>query len=157
MTFEFTVFGEPQAKGSMKAFLPKGWNRPIVTSTNRNLKAWEQLLRQRANEVRREHGAEPIAGPVIIEARFYFARPKKLMTRRAALMNYPMVSTPDLDKLCRSLDGLNGILFIDDKQVIKLNATKEYAKPGEGSSCYVRVEEYIAGGLFERMGAAAHG
>jgi hypothetical protein len=33
----FRVLGLPQAKGSTKAFMPKGWTRPILTSTCKGL------------------------------------------------------------------------------------------------------------------------
>lgn len=140
-TFEFIVFGDPQPKGSMRAFVPKGWNRPVVTSTNRNLKAWEALVRSRANDARQ--GAEPIAGPVKLEIDFLFQRPKRLLTKRTAAVFQPHVSAPDLTKLARGLeDALSGVLFLDDKQVCALVATKAYAPPGAGSFCRVRVAEY---------------
>lgn len=43
-----------------------------------------------------------------------------------------MVQKPDLDKLLRALnDGLTGIAFHDDSQVVYIKATKRRAKPGE--------------------------
>lgn len=139
--FEFIVFGEPQQKGSMRAFMPKGWTRPVLTSTNRNLKAWEELVRARANEARGDR--EPMAGPVALSIDFYFQRPKRLLTKSTAGVWQPHISAPDLSKLVRGLeDALSGILFLDDRQVAKLDATKAYAAPGAGSSCRVTVREH---------------
>jgi len=33
----FQVYGEAQPQGSAKAFIPKGWKRPILTSDNAQL------------------------------------------------------------------------------------------------------------------------
>ena len=38
---KFTVYGDPSPKGSARAFVPKGWTRPIITSATKGLKAWE--------------------------------------------------------------------------------------------------------------------
>lgn len=46
---------------------------------------------------------------------------------------------PDLDNLVKAvLDGLNGVAFLDDKQVIELFARKEYA---DEPRTLIRVEE----------------
>ncbi len=38
---------------------------------------------------------------------------------------------PDLDKLCRAcLDSLTGIVWRDDAQVVRLEASKDYGAPG---------------------------
>jgi len=139
--FQFTVFGEPQQKGSMRAFVPKGWNRPVVTTTNRNLKAWEALVRSRANQSRAEHS--PLGGPIALSINFYFQRPKRLLTKNTIAVFQPHITAPDLSKLVRGLeDALSGILFLDDKQVAKIEATKAYAASGEGSYCQVQVREH---------------
>lgn len=150
---EFTVHGAPQAKGSVRAFVPKGWNRPILTSTNRNLKAWENLIRVAANDARQ--GAPPFSGPVILDVHFEFDRPQRLLTRKAALLEQPHVAAPDLDKCVRAMDALTGILFLDDKQIVKIVATKTYAAPGQGPSCRIKVSEYVPGVLFKTMGEEA--
>lgn len=147
IAFTFTVFGEGQAKGSSKGFVlqkPGARPRAIITSTNRNLKAWEALVRSRANEARTAAGRQqPLAGPVALAIDFYFARPKRLLTRRAGALYQPHVTAPDLSKLVRGLeDALSGVLFLDDKQVAAIAATKAYAPPGDGPSCRITVCEH---------------
>ena len=40
----FRVVGKAEPKGSVRAFTPKGWTRPILTSTNPRVKGWQQLV-----------------------------------------------------------------------------------------------------------------
>lgn len=61
---------------------------------------------------------------------------KKERARRGII--YPSVR-PDLDNLVKAvLDGLNGVAFLDDKQVVELFARKEYA---DEPRTLVRIEE----------------
>src|SRR6185369_17739711 len=47
---QFVVLGIAQPKGSARAFMPKGARFPVVTSDNRNLKAWERSVRDRLQQ-----------------------------------------------------------------------------------------------------------
>lgn len=63
-------------------------------------------------------------------------RPKALGDREAP----PMIQRPDIDKLCRAvLDGLTGVVFKDDSQVVSLYALKERALPGESTGAKISV------------------
>jgi Holliday junction resolvase RusA-like endonuclease len=77
----FTVYGRPQPQGSTRAFIPRGWRRAIITSTNPKLKSWRQELVGAAQDAvfQSESGNWPIpAGvPVRVTLRFYFKPPKK--------------------------------------------------------------------------------
>ena len=42
--FQFEVLGEPIPQGSTKAFVPKGWSRPIITHDNARTKPWRQAI-----------------------------------------------------------------------------------------------------------------
>ena len=128
----FRVLGLPQAKGSTKAFTPKGWTRPIITSTCKGLKAWEQAVRYEA-----QHAAEGafFVGPVELSVGFHLPRPVSLPKRVTA-----HTKRPDLDKLTRAVgDALTGVLWKDDSQVTYISARKSYAldQPG-GATITVR-------------------
>ncbi len=41
---EFTVYGVPIPQGSTKAFVPKGWTRPVVTHDSARTKPWRQAM-----------------------------------------------------------------------------------------------------------------
>ena len=121
--FVFTVFGTPRPQGSAKAFLPKGWKRPVVTSDNTKLKPWRQEISGVAMALNAE--VIPARVPVAIELDFYLARPPSVAKSR------PLPSVkPDLDKLLRAtLDALTGILFHDDAQVVDTRCRKFYGMP----------------------------
>lgn len=122
----FTVYGEAQPQGSAKAFVPRGWSRPIVTSDNPSLKQWRQVVAEAANHAL---GALPAADRDVLQAgvrvtvAFYLPRPKSLPKKTTA-----HTKKPDLDKLVRSCcDALTAIVFRDDSQVCELVAAKHYA------------------------------
>jgi Holliday junction resolvase RusA-like endonuclease len=124
----FVVYGIPQPKGSAKAFLPKGWTRPIVTSDNPKNKGWQQLVAESATRAigNCRPPFEQFAGPVTLAVTFYLPRPKSLKQKTA-----PHTTRPDADKLLRSVkDALSGVLWRDDSQVDTVTVRKLYAEPG---------------------------
>ena len=126
MNIKFTVFCRPQPQGSIRAFTPKGWNRPVLTSDNKDLKSYRQQVSIVALAAMRDLGMEPIPAKqaVSLTAKFYFQRPKSKKKDAA------MTVRPDLDKIVRStFDALTGIVFGDDSQVTELTATKIYGVP----------------------------
>ena len=115
----FTVFGHPEPQGSTRAFIPKGWNWPVITTANAKMKPWRQQISGAAADLR----APVLEGPVRLLMQFFLAKPKS--TKRAS----PHVK-PDIDKLARAVsDALTGILFCDDAQVVLLVASKHYGLP----------------------------
>jgi len=137
----FTVYGLAQPKGSAKAFLPKGWTRPVITSDNRSLKAWEQTVRDRLQAVMAETPRADLEalfdGPVLVALEFHLPRPKSL-PKRVTLHT----KKPDVDKLARStVDALNGVLFHDDSQVVEVRARKVYAETC--AKVEIRVERMV--------------
>ena len=122
----FEVFGVAQPKGSARAFMPKGARFPVVTSTNKNLKTWEQTIRGELQQVMRTIDGGILAAlflaPVAVGLRFHLPRPTSKKKAK-----YP-TSKPDVDKLARAaIDALSGVLFKDDNQVVAVQARKVYA------------------------------
>lgn len=119
----FEVLGKPQHQGSMRAFTPKGWKRPILTTTNKELKPWRQEVAACAERAMREldiKGCIDSEVPIRVEACFYFTRPKstKKDTRHK-------LTKPDIDKLARALlDSMCGTVYGDDSQVSQLWVSK---------------------------------
>lgn len=123
-TITFRVAGIPAPKGSLRAFLPKGWKHPVLTSMAKGLKPWAAAVR--AEAVR--HVPASHTGPMAVTLAFAMPRPK----RDAKRAERPHLSAPDVDKLARGvLDALTGVAFSDDAQVTKLACTKRYALEGE--------------------------
>ena len=77
-----------------------------------------------------DEAAEPTREAVSVNVRFIFTRPKSHLrkdgTTRPAAPRFP-ATRPDVDKLVRAvLDALTGVAFVDDSQVVAVNALKEY-------------------------------
>ena len=138
----FTVDGDPQTKGSAKAFVVFGHvieayerfrktgrriaPRAFITNDNPNAKAWQETVMAAAIKARRTGPlvqGELMAGPVVVDLRFYLARPLKL-----ANVTVSHTTRPDADKLARCvLDGLTGVVYADDGQVVAVRIAKQYA------------------------------
>lgn len=124
----FFVHGEPQSQGSMKAFMAGG--RPVLTSANKNLGAWRQIVAARAQEYAHLH-----EGPLRLTLLFYVPRPKSLKKSERL-----PAKRPDLDKLERAcLDALTGVMYKDDSQVTTLIGSKRYGVLNTGVS--ITIEE----------------
>lgn len=130
----FQVFGIAQPKGSTRAFIPRGWKRPIITTDNPKSKGWQQLVAEQAQTVAREG---LFLGPVVLRVVFQLPRPQSLPKHRQH-----HTKKPDLDKLIRSTkDALKGVLYTDDAQVVDIHAQKVYAPTGSAPCALVTLEE----------------
>lgn len=126
----FVVLGVPQPQGSAKAFVPYAWAkaavrakttpRAIVTHDNPRVKGWQQLVAEQAQSVVGDGAL--FLGPVVLTVTFRLPRPISLPKH---VRHH--TKTPDLDKLVRAIgDGLSGVVFLDDKQIVDLHARKIY-------------------------------
>lgn len=130
----FRAVARPVAKGSMRAFLPAGSRRPVLTSTAGGLKAWEAVVRDAATDVLRETLPRVVGVRVIME--FILPRPQAHPKRR--MLDH--VRKPDIDKLARAvLDALTGVAYVDDAQVCWIEVLKRYAEPTEQPGVIVTV------------------
>jgi len=136
---EFRINGVGEEAGSKRAFTPKGWTRPVITDANKNLKGWQQLVRDAANQA--IAGLPPVEQSVLLGAvrltvAFYLPRPKSL-----ARSVHSHIKKPDLDKCVRAIqDALSKIVYRDDAQIVELLAAKLYAEAAEVPHVDVRVE-----------------
>lgn len=92
---------------------------------------YESLIKARASEV----CVSPIAEPVRLIVRFYMPIPQSWPKKqREAALSGSMMHTkkPDIDNLIKSVcDALNGIAYIDDSQIVSIEASKCYSNnPG---------------------------
>jgi crossover junction endodeoxyribonuclease RusA len=139
VTLEFRVFGVAQQMGSKRAFVPKGWSRPIVTDSNRHLKMWQLLVSEATSAAIAQLPAaerQLMRDGVRLSIAFYLPRPQSLPRRVTA-----HTKAPDVDKLVRALgDALSGVAFRDDAQIVDLIAMKRYTPDGEIPHVDIRVE-----------------
>lgn len=141
----FFVPGTPVAKGSARAFFRKGMAHPVVVQDNsERQKPWASLISIMAQQA----GLSPVENGCVLHLCFNMPRPKSHFRAngdvKPAHFERPHTSKPDLDKLIRCvLDALTGVAYLDDSQVVFVNAKKEYAHPSM-AGCSIGVE-YKAG------------
>lgn len=147
---EFFAAGRPQTKGSTRSFVAQG--RMVTKGANPKTKAWQGVIAHAAHEA----GVRLIEGPVYVRAEFRFARPKGHFGtgRNAGVLKESADSAPvtrsvgDVDKLLRAvLDGLTGVAFADDSQVVSLVGIKDYLNgDGQSEGVCVVVAPAVTGG-----------
>lgn len=94
-----------------------------------------QRTRDFEKELRAEWTAagntETMTGTVALQCEFRFACPVSWSMRRtrAALQGKEFPGKPDIDNLVKAvMDALNGLAWVDDKQVAYISAVKMYAQ-----------------------------
>ena len=119
----FTIPGIPAAKGRPR-FLSRGGF--IRAYTDQKTVAYEALVGLYAQQA----GIEPVKGPIAVTIRAFWpskGAPRKRTPRPEAWR----VGRPDLDNVIKAiLDGLEGIAFDNDSQVVVIAADKRHAAQG---------------------------
>lgn len=107
---------EPVPQGRPR-FSRKGWAyTPEIT---------RRFQRAVAFEAKALHPGERLDGPLRVGLTFYLKKPKS--NKQA----FPSLR-PDLDNLVKAVaDALNGVLWVDDAQIVDMVASKRWAKLGE--------------------------
>lgn len=113
--------GKPVAK-SRPRFTKKGF-----AYTPRGTADYERLLQAQAKEEMGQR--EPFDGPVRVRIEYWFPVPKSYSNKKKeALIGTPHTKKPDLDNLVKTIDALNGVVFLDDSQVVDIRAQKMYGQ-----------------------------
>ena len=139
----FFVAGTPRSAGSKRIFRRRdgGLN---VTHDGIYTAEWMQTVAGEALKARCEAGLPVLTSGVEVTATFSFQRPRNQFRRDGTVYpEAPALPTsyrvPDLDKLARALlDGLAGIIYIDDHQVVRLTLSKQW---GEEEGVLVEVRK----------------
>lgn len=118
------VYGVPIPQGSTRAFIPKGWTRPVITAANAKTKPWRQAIIDACMTTLPPDKPIDKTAPMRLDVVFYLPRPKsapKSVVRPA--------KKPDLDKLVRAVsDALTDAgVWKDDAQVVGISAAKAFA------------------------------
>jgi len=121
------VPGEPVGKGRPRF----GRGRAYTPEKTANAEA---VVRECARAVYPEK-KHLISGPVCLTVMFFMTIPKswsKKKQHQAAIGEVRPTSTPDLDNLLKLVgDALNGVVYLDDKQIIEVKGEKFYSfEPG---------------------------
>lgn len=128
MTRVFEIPGEPRGKGR-----PRFSRRSGAAYTDKKTAAYENLV---AVAYRAKYpDALPIETAVVLTATAYMSIPKSTSKKRRAAMlagEIRPTKKPDIDNVLKAvLDGLNGLAFRDDSQVVTIAIRKKYSEtPG---------------------------
>ena len=138
MSVTFSMTGEPRGKGRPRA-TPRGGFPTVYTDDN--TRKYEASIKSIATT--QMCGKRPLEGPLSVSLRFRLSVPTSYSKRlRTAILagEEPYFGAFDIDNFAKAvLDPLNGVVFVDDKQVVRLFVTKIAAEtPGVD----VRVEAY---------------
>lgn len=126
----FTVPGEPQGKGRPRAFRA---GRGVRMYTPAKTEAYEQAVATAGRQAMA--GREPMVGPLAVDLMAVVSVPASWSKKRraAALEGLELpAKKPDADNVAKAIaDGLNGITYGDDAQVVELRVRKRYGEvPG---------------------------
>lgn len=126
--FRLTVHGEPIAKGRPKFSVIGG--RPIAR-TPAKTRRYEDVIRQTA--IQQWNGAPVLKDvPLTVYASFFRAVPgswSKKKQQAAIAGDARPISRPDADNLIKAVtDGLNGVIYHDDAQIVGLICRKFYGE-----------------------------
>ena len=124
---QFTVYGEPTAKGRPRAAIGKN-GRIRGAYTPGKTRSAETNFREQAVKVKPER---PFEGPVVLDLKFFRGVPRSWSKkkREEALKGERVPAVrPDVDNLAKLVkDALNGVFWRDDAQVVRLTAEKRYS------------------------------
>ena len=123
---EIELSGPPRGKGRPRSRIINGF---VSVYTDAATRAYELKLAWTAKAAM--EGKPPFDCPLTVEIIAYIAIPdswpkkKKLSAESGEIVpGGPL----DIDNICKaSLDGLNGVVWLDDKQIVGLTAWKIYS------------------------------
>ena len=134
----FTVEGPPQGKGRPR-FRRAG--NFVTTYTDQKTKTYEQTIKAWAQ--RAIGSGSPLEGPLSVD--LYIRCPVAVSTSKkrteACLQNAELpTKKPDIDNVIKIfLDAMNGIVYKDDTQVVRLSAKKGYSLVPGVDVCVVQI------------------
>lgn len=148
LVLKFEVLGKPEPAGSKKGipYAVAGHCRCNVIDDNDKAQDWKDSVGVMAKAAMKRDGIDMVDGfPVAVHFAFVVTRPKGDHRRgrnagrlRDGAPIYP-IKIPDVLKLARAVeDGMTGIVYRDDAQIVDEVLTKRYGKhPGVEISIYV--------------------
>jgi len=130
----FEVPGDPRGKGSVRAtIIGKKTTNPMArTFTDPETRSYMATIQQHAQAAMDDRGLAPLKGPVVLGIRAYRrkGRPGTGVGDQAAEMDaLRPTSVADADNYAKAVgDGLNGVCFLDDAQVVRLVVEKRFSE-----------------------------
>lgn len=127
MTVGFFVPGQPVAKG--RPIAGRGFGGRVTLRTPGKTVAYEGLVAHACHAAMK--GMAPMRGPLALEMKVGVQIPVSTAKKLRADMESGKVQPtkrPDLDNIVKGIcDGMNGIAYGDDAQIVELKVRKVYA------------------------------
>lgn len=125
---------------------PRFSRRSMTAYTPRQTVVAERAIREQAELAMRHSGLlrAPEGVPVSVMLTAYLPIAKSATKKKKAAVErgeVPCLKKPDIDNILKLMDGLNGIVFEDDKQVVSANVFKLYNHEVEGLHFSIRWSE----------------
>jgi Holliday junction resolvase RusA-like endonuclease len=137
----FSIDGVARGQGRPRATVKGGFASVYKDGPDRKYEAGVAGVARRAMA-----GREPLEGPLSLTLRFRLQPPKSMtkgLRARVLAGEEPYFGAFDTSNMVKSIeDAMNKIVWVDDRQVVRLFATKVAA---EQAGVDVRVESYEAG------------
>jgi Holliday junction resolvase RusA-like endonuclease len=164
---QFIVPGRPVPKGNLIKGRYGGYHDPTI-----GIDDWVNMIRHQANSAMRGRFRERtfeamkfvnrqgfqalnvyelknvgektslviFTGAVKVDAIFVLPRPKATPKKKTP----PAIKKPDSDKLARAvLDGMTGVVYVDDSQVVDVHSRKRLADIDETVGCQILVTSEV--------------
>jgi Holliday junction resolvase RusA-like endonuclease len=145
-TVTFEVLGDPVAKGRPK-FCRRG--NFVHTYTPTKTRKAENAI---GTEALKHRPAQPFPGPLSVQIDVFRARPKSMTKRERMTLRHP-IKKPDADNYAKLiLDALNGIMWLDDAQVVDLRVRKMYDNTPRCEIAIKTIDEYRYNAHADRVG-----
>lgn len=139
MSYSVKLHLEPVAQQRPRAVRTRGGVRMYDPDKSRKFK--EEIAGLIAADMI-QYKQEKITGPLKVVLNFYFKVPASYSKkRRQDIVDGVELFTkrPDVDNLAKAvLDALNGVLYVDDSQIVELSVCKHY---GESAKIHLDVIE----------------
>lgn len=135
---KFFAIGTPAPQGS-KRHVGNG----VMVESSKAVGPWREAVAWQAREayVGKTYGAAVVTLRFVLNAPKYVQADMQRETPKLAPWSH--TKKPDLDKLVRStFDALvTAGLLRDDSGVVRVDAEKRYAQPGEATGCEIEIRE----------------
>jgi Holliday junction resolvase RusA-like endonuclease len=126
---KITLPGQPVPKGRPRARIAYRGKKPFISFYQPpETVAYEQRLAQEAFLLVR--GRCLLSGALCLEMKVYIAPPKSWSAKKTGLAIKGEIlptSRPDADNYLKIIDALNGVVWEDDAQIVKMSVEKHYS------------------------------
>jgi len=137
----FSVPGLPVAQPRQRTRVVATGGRVFATNytpKDAPVQSFKAAIRLAASAV--YHGA-PLTGPLAMTLYCFFPRSKSITWKNKPMPRIPKQGKPDVSNILKAVeDALNGLLYVDDAQLVRVVVEKWIAAGDEQPRCEISVE-----------------